>query len=167
VLEHKLLSIYLNDHLAGSATGVELARRALSNNRGTPYGEFLEWLVAQISEDRRSLLRLMERLGVRRNHAKEAIAWGLEKAGRVKPNGRLTGYSPLSRLIEIEGLWMGVNGKMSLWRALVAVADEDSRLDAIWLIELEARAEEQLRRIDSHRRTVARDALAPAARSAA
>jgi hypothetical protein len=41
VLDEKFLSIYLNDHLAGSAAGVELARRALSNNRGTPFGGFL------------------------------------------------------------------------------------------------------------------------------
>jgi hypothetical protein len=161
VLDQKHLSIYLNDHLAGSVTGVELARRALANNRGTPYEEFLEWLFAQISEDRRSLIRLVHRTGVRRNAAKEAVAWTLEKAARLKPNGRLIGYSPLSRLVEIEGLWMGVNGKLSIWRALVAVADADPRLEAIWLIELEARAEEQLRRIDEHRRHAARDALVP------
>jgi hypothetical protein len=35
VLDEKFLSIYLNDHLAGSVTGIELARRTLSSNRGT------------------------------------------------------------------------------------------------------------------------------------
>jgi hypothetical protein len=160
VLEQRYLSIYLNDHLAGSVTGIELARRTLSSNRGTRYGEFLEWLVKQIQEDRQSLIGLMERLGIRRDPLKQAGAWGLEKVGRLKPNGHLLGYSPLSRLLEIEGLWMGVNGKLSLWRALVAIADLDARLDAIWLIELEARAEEQLRRLDGHRKLAARDALA-------
>jgi hypothetical protein len=160
VLNQKFLSIYLNDHLAGSVTGIELARRTLSSNRRTQYTDFLEWLVKQIEEDRQSLIRLMERLGIRRDPLKQAGAWSLEKVGRLKLNGRLLGYSPLSRLLEIEGLWMGVNGKLSLWRALVAIADLDARLDAIWLIELEARAEEQLRRLDGHRKLAARDALA-------
>ncbi|MEA2532245.1 MAG: hypothetical protein QOJ93_56, partial [Actinomycetota bacterium] len=38
----KLLHIYLNDHLAGSAAGSELARRCRDNNRGTPLAEFLD-----------------------------------------------------------------------------------------------------------------------------
>jgi hypothetical protein len=165
VLDQKLLSIYLNDHLAGSTAGVELAKRSLSNNRGTAYGEFLEWLVEQIAEDRRSLTTVMSRLDVRSDPLKQAVGWSLEKAGRLKLNGRLTGYSPLSRLVELEGLWTGVNGKLSLWRALTVVADEDPRLDALWLIELQARADEQLRRIDKHRNAAARDAFARGQRS--
>jgi hypothetical protein len=160
VLDQKLLSIYLNDHLAGSTTGVELARRTLGSNRGTGYGEFLEWLVGQIEEDRDALRELMQTLGVRRDCVKQAAGWGLEKVGRLKLNGRLAGYSPLSRLVEVEGLWVGVEGKLSLWRSLLAVADEDSRLDRSRLRELEGRAEEQLRRLDEHRGPVARDALA-------
>jgi hypothetical protein len=161
VLDHKLLSIYLNDHLAGSEAGVELARRTLGNNRGSSYGEFLEWLVARIEEDRETLIELMRSLGVRRNYAKVAAGWGLEKAGRLKLNGRLTGYSPLSRLVELEGLWTGVNGKLSLWRALLAAVEHDSRLDRPPLLDLEGRAEEQLRRLDDHRSEVAREALTP------
>jgi hypothetical protein len=160
VLDQKFLSIYLNDHLAGSVTGVELARRTLSSNRDTRYSEFLQWLVNQIEQDRQSLIGLMERLGIRHDPLKQAAAWGLEKVGRLKLNGRLLGYSPLSRLVEIEGLWMGVNGKLSMLRALVAVADLDPRLDPIWLVELEARAEEQLRRLDEHRALASREALA-------
>ena len=37
----KLLSIYLNDHLAGATIGVELARRIRARNRGTPLGDYL------------------------------------------------------------------------------------------------------------------------------
>lgn len=160
MLDQKFLSIYLNDHLAGSVTGIELARRTLSSNRGTRYSEFLQWLVDQIEQDRQSLIGLMERLGIRRDPLKQAGAWGLEKVGRLKLNGRLLGYSPLSRLVEIEGLWMGVNGKLAMWRSLVAVADLDPRLDPIWLVELEARAEEQLRRLDEHHTLASREALA-------
>ena len=41
------LATSLNDHLAGSTTGRELAKRALSNNRGTQFETTLEWLVEQ------------------------------------------------------------------------------------------------------------------------
>jgi hypothetical protein len=159
VLDRKLLSIYLNDHLAGSTVGVELARRTLGSNSGSPYGDFLEWLVAQIEGDRAALVELMDELGVRQDHVKVVAGWGLEKAGRLKCNGRLKGYSPLSRLVELEGLWAGVEGKRSMWRVLLTVAEADSRLDRGRLQELEARAEEQLRRLDEHRSPVARDAF--------
>ena len=39
---------------------------------------------------------------------KVAGAWAGEKAGRLKLNGHLTGYSPQSRVIELEGLVVGV-----------------------------------------------------------
>jgi hypothetical protein len=159
VLDQKLLSTYLNDHLAGSTAGVELARRTLSSNKDTGYGEFLEWLVAEIQEDRQALIDLMERVGAGRDHLKVIAGWGLEKVGRIKPNGRLLSYSPLSRLVELEGLWTGVEGKLSLWRSLLAAAQDDDRLDRGALLALEARAEEQLRRLDEHRGPVARDAL--------
>jgi hypothetical protein len=160
VADQKLLSIYLNDHLAGSTVGVELARRSRASNEGPEYGALLESLTAEIEADRKSLLDLMERLDVGRDRAKEGAAWALEKAGRLKLNGRLTGYSPLSRLVELEGLWMGIEGKLSMWRALLAIAEDDERLDRLELEALATRAEEQLQRLGKHRGPVARDALA-------
>lgn len=60
-----LLGTYLNDHLAGSTTGRELARRAAANNRSSPLGEFLRELARAIDEDRDTLLSLMRTLDVR------------------------------------------------------------------------------------------------------
>jgi hypothetical protein len=51
-MNRQLLGIYLNDHLAGAMGGIELARRALRNNRGTPLAADLERLVREIDEDR-------------------------------------------------------------------------------------------------------------------
>ncbi len=114
----KLLSTYLNDHLAGSTVGVELCRRAASNNAGTELGGFLDGLAGEIEEDRDTLHKVMERLDVKKDKVKVAAGWTAEKAGRLKPNNRLLGYSPLSRLIEVEGLALGVEGKRSLWEVL-------------------------------------------------
>ncbi|MDX6603358.1 MAG: hypothetical protein QOF13_2560 [Solirubrobacterales bacterium] len=113
------LSIYLNDHLAGSALGVELARRLASSNRDSAeFGSALGQVRAEIETDKETLERLMERLQVRRGTVKPAAAWVAEKLGRLKLNGQLRGYSPLSRLVELEGLCIGITGKIELWAAL-------------------------------------------------
>ena len=64
----------------------------------------------------------MKGLGFGADRAKNAAFWAAEKLGRLKLNGQLTGSSPLSRLIEIEGLLAGINGKLSLWCALLEIA---------------------------------------------
>jgi hypothetical protein len=112
------LGIYLNDHYAASVGGVQLARRVAGSNRGTSYGDVLVALAGEIDEDREALQLIMQRLGIRPDRAKAGLAWGAEKLGRLKPNGQLTGYSPLSRLEELEILSLGVEGKLALWRAL-------------------------------------------------
>ena len=114
----KLLRIYLQDHLAGSTGGVELARRASGGAEGTTYGDPLAKLADEIEADRRALESIMEELGFGADRAKNLAFWAVEKAGRLKLNGRLTSPSPLSRLVELEGLLTGINGKLSLWRAL-------------------------------------------------
>lgn len=153
----KLLSIYLNDHLAGSTVGVELSKRARSANEGTPLGEWLVGLSREIEEDRATLERLMDRLGVRRDHLKTKGAWIAEKAGRLKLNGQLTGYSPLSRLVELESLHLGVNGKLDLWKALGrSLGPEVEGFDFDQLAE---RAERQARELEQRRLDAAAEAL--------
>src|SRR5215204_1710269 len=115
----RLLAVYLNDHLAGATGGVELARRVRDANRNDDeFGEPSARLCEEIEADREMLARLMEDLGTRRDPVKPAAAWAMEKIGRLKFNGQLTGYSPLSRQVELEGLLMGVAGKAQMWKAL-------------------------------------------------
>ena len=143
----KRLKIYLQDHFAGSVVGIELARRTAKANRGTAFGGPLTQIANEIEEDRDELKRIMGSVDVSADPIKSGIAWGTEKAGRLKLNGQLRGYSPLSRHLEIEGLISGVIGKLSLWRSLRAIAPGDPRLDAARLDGLTARAEDQLKRL--------------------
>ena len=162
-MDKKLLGIYLNDHLAGSVTGVELARRARGSNEHTELGDFLATVVNDIEDDRRSLMDIMDQLGIRKDPAKRALAWVTEKAGRLKPNGQITGYSPLSRLIELEGLTLGVTGKLALWKALRRLSDSETQLDSAVLDRLIERAEEQQGALEERRLAAAQEALgAPA-----
>jgi hypothetical protein len=156
------LSIYLSDHLAGATFGTELARRARGENEGTVFGDFLAELADEIDEDRAELEAIMEALGVGRDRVKTTLAWAGEKAGRLKLNGRILGYSPLSRVLELEGLLAGVQGKLALWRALLELAPTDPRLDAPMLRRLASRAEKQLERLSHEHRRAVREALAGA-----
>ena len=153
------LATYLNDHLGGSATGRQLAQRALQANRGNEYGVVLEDIVRQIEEDVASLEMVMDRLGVKPDRVKEAMGWTFEKFGRLKLNGQLLGYSPLSRLVELEGLMLGITGKRAMWVALSSVLGGDARLDGTDFDHLAERAREQRRTVERLRRQAAREAL--------
>lgn len=143
----KLLAIYLNDHLAAATLGVELARRVRGSNQGNPeFGSALAEICAEIESDRETLEAVMDQLGVGRSKLKPLAAVLGERMGRLKLNGRLRGYSPLSRLVEIEALQMGIAGKQRLWRAL-----EHTHADNLRDFELGAlaeRATDQLRRLE-------------------
>jgi len=139
--------------------GRELARRTAQSNRdNSEFGPFLSGLAQEIDEDRRSLLAIMGKLSVKVDRLKVAAAWGGEKLGRLKLNGRVRGYSPLSRLVELEGLMLGVQGKLALWRTL-------DRLDPNMagrpgdLAELQRRAQDQLDRLEVHRQRAVDEAL--------
>jgi hypothetical protein len=155
----KFLAIYLNDHLAGAIGGSELAKRAAQNNEGTEFGPPLEKLASDIEGDRRSLESLMERLGIKKDLLKDAAAWMAEKVGRLKLNGQLTGYSDLSRLVELEGLTLGVEGKLSLWRNLSEVLETYPGIEPGELEGLRQRAEDQRKELEELRRKAASLAL--------
>ena len=158
----KYLSVYLNDHLAGAVAGVELAKRSASSNEGNTFGTFLSELHHEIAEDRAALERIMERFDVKQDKLKTTGAFVAEKLGRLKTNAHLTSYSPLSRVVELEGLALGVTGKLALWRSLLEVADTDDRLDRDELEALAERAEAQQKALDEHRlRAVAETLTAP------
>ena len=144
----KRLAIYLNDHLAGATVGVELARRLRASNEGDPeFGPALAEICAEVEVDRETLKAVMDRLGVGRGKLKPAAAVLGERLGRVKPNGQLCGYSPLSRLDELELLQIGVAGKRRLWRALECSHADD--LPAFELDALAERAAGQLHRLEA------------------
>ncbi len=154
-----LLGIYLNDHLAAATGAQDLARRAAASNRASEYGPFLSQLAREVGEDREALLSAMDALGVRVDRLKVLIGWGAEKVGRLKLNGQLLGYSPLSRLVELEALQIGVYAKLGLWHALQDLELARLHDSGVPLPELVTRAERQLEELERHRRQAAVEAL--------
>ncbi len=156
------LETYLQDHRAGAEMGSGLARRLADENAGTEYADFLAGLAQEIEQDVETLEDIMARFGVSKAILKTAGAKVGEKLGRLKLNEQLTGYSPLSRVLELEGLRSGVQGKLGLWDSLGQIAPFDERLDADEIASLAARAERQLEGLREHHRLAAREAFAPA-----
>lgn len=149
------LAIYLNDHFAGATGGIELARRTSASNRDeTEFGAPLERLRAEIEADRATLEAVMEARGVSRDRLKPVGAWIAEKLGRLKTNGQLRGYSPLSRVLELEGLTLGVTGKLRLWTLLGE--RDDPRLEGFDFGALAERAEDQRRTVEELQSAAAR-----------
>jgi hypothetical protein len=143
------LPIYLNDHLLGATSGTELARRIAKQHAASPAGSALVRVADEIAQDRMALLRIMRDLGVPVRRYRMTAGWLLEKAGRLKSNGSLVRRAPLSDLLELEALRLGVEGKKLMWQALssldgppAAVLDEDR------LAELLRRAQGQIETIE-------------------
>lgn len=144
-----MLAIYLNDHLLGSTAGLELARRARKANEGTGLGDLLTRLEAEIDEDRETLRQVMAAVDAGEDKAKVVAGWTAEKLGRLKLNGKLLGHSPLSTVVELEGLSLGIQGKAALWKMLGAIGDPrlaDFDFEALW-----RRAEGQSAELEPHR----------------
>jgi hypothetical protein len=153
----ELLKTYLQDHHAGATAGLELARRTAGANEEHEFGPELSRIAEEIAEDRATLEQVMERLEVKPSKLKDAGGWTAEKLGRLKPNNRLLGYSPLSRVLELEGLVIGVTGKQALWEALQTALGET--LDGISFPQLSERAADQRSRLETLRRSAAAEAF--------
>jgi hypothetical protein len=154
----RLLATYLNDHLALSTVELELVGRARGSNDGSELGDFLARLAAELEADRKALEDVMEAVGAGKDRLKLGGAWAGEKVGRLKLNGRWRGYSPLSRVVELEGLQMVGASKASLWRMLRELLDP--RLSPFDFDALIVRAERQHDELEQRRLEAGRIALA-------
>jgi hypothetical protein len=148
---YELLGVYLNDHLAGSAAGIELATKLRDNHQGTEFGDVMAALHRDISQDRDALEELMRHLEVERHPVKEAAGWALEKLSRLRLNPALTGSADLTRLLETEALSLGIEGKLLMWLALKEAAAGDRRLAGTDFDRLIERARGQRRTLEPHR----------------
>jgi len=160
----RFLAIYLNDHLAGATLGVELARRLRSSNEGDPeFGQPLARIRSEIEADHETLVRLMGHLKINPDPVKPVLAKAAERLGRLKLNGRLRGYSPLSRVLELELLSGLVGGKMQLWNALEQSFGQS--LDGFDFHDLAVRADRQGQRLEDLHLAAAQRTLAAATSS--
>jgi NAD(P)-dependent dehydrogenase (short-subunit alcohol dehydrogenase family) len=158
---NKHLSVYLNDHVAGAAAGLEL----LVELRKLPGLE--DWatrLHADIAEDRRELKGLMQRLGVTASPPRQTAAWLTEKVGALKTRLDDRGDGALHQLEVLEALAIGIDGKRALWHALQAASIVQTGLQGVDYTRLIGRADEQRERVEARRLQAATRAFGRAER---
>jgi len=158
----KPLDVYLNDHLGGAMFGSHLAKQIRDQSGGTPLGEVMQTLTADIEEDRQALLDLMDQLGTSRNPVKQVSGWVAEKASRVKFSGAGSGEPDHGTFMALETLRLGVAGKRCLWLALEQVRDKHPALATLDFTRLIERAAAQEQTLERERMAAGAVALASA-----
>jgi hypothetical protein len=153
----KSLTIYLNDHLAGSVAAIELLDHLVELYRGTERERLFSSLRSAVEEDRRVLQSVLEEVGGKESRVRKAAAWLTEKLGQAK--FRLDDPGDLRVLETLETLGLGIQGKLALWRALATAAGRVPQLRALDLASLQRRAVEQYDRVEAERLEAARLAL--------
>ena len=145
----KKLDSYLNDHLAGSVSALELIAHWAHLHKDKPLGVFFSQLDTEIRADQKVLRNLMHGLGVEESSLRQAGAWAAEKVGRVRLMIAGGEKGSLGLVLTLEGLIMGIVGKKLLWRSLAAA--NLAELNGYDFRELERRAEQQIDRIEAER----------------
>ena len=158
----KNLDSYLNDHLAGSISALELIAHWAGAHKGDPLGSFFVETESEIKADQETLRDVMRTLGVEESKMRKAGAWAAEKLGRARLI--IAGDEPgsLGLVLTLEGLIMGITGKKLLWIALAAA--KLPPLNTYNFERLQRRAEKQIERIEAERISAVCQAFAGATR---
>ena len=153
----KDLDSYLNDHLAGSISALELIAHWAEVHKGEPLGSFFVATEREIKEDQDTLRNVMRSVGVEESKLRQAGAWAAEKIGRARL--MMAGDEPgsLGLVLTLEGLIMGITGKKMMWRALAAANLSNA---SNWDFgELQRRADQQIEHTEIERMRAARRAF--------
>ena len=154
----KDLDSYLNDHLAGSISALELIAHWVKVHKGEPLGSFFAETEREIKADQDTLRDVMRTLGVEESKMRQAGAWAAEKVGRARLMIAGDEQGSLGLVLTLEGLIMGVTGKKLLWVALAAA--NLPALNSYNFGQLQGRAEQQVERIEAERISAVRQAFA-------
>ena len=156
------LTNYLKDHFAGSVAAIELINHLISSHRGKTHEQFFIRLRDEVVEDQEVLRGLLHGLGTEGGALRNTTAFLSEKLARIKlllenPTG-----GQLARLEKLETLALGIEGKRTLWCALLAVSEEIPALREVDFARLGQRADDQRKRVEARRIEAAREAFVPA-----
>ena len=153
------LGVYLNDHLAGSETVINLLKHLQQTKAGEDVERFLVELRGDVIADRLTLEAVMDRAQVGKHLHRTATAWLVEKISRLKLRLDDPGHGGLYLLEALELVEVGIEGKRGLWRALAAAAKHAPELQGVNYDHLMQRAEDQHDRVESVRVEAAKAAL--------
>ena len=156
-MKRKQITVYLNDHLAGSVAALELIEHLIKRYSGQPLESFLVDLYQNIKADQDTLRKLLGNAEQKEGFFRKIAAWIAEKL--VRPKFKIAGeeVGGLGLVQALETLVLGIHGKQLLWRAL-ATSDWPGVND-VDLVRLEQRAIYQEKRVEEKRLAAAREAF--------
>lgn len=150
------LHTYLNDHLAGSVSAIELLDNLIEQHPADRFEEILRGVRNDVHDDQETLRDLMRKMGADESGIRKAGAWLAEKLSRVKIGNAEDSAGLLQAL---EGLALGITGKELLWRSLNEVAPNFPGLQGTDFSDLEKRAQDQFERVETLRMQTVREAF--------
>jgi hypothetical protein len=148
--------VYLNDHLAGSNSALELLD-TLGDEPGL--GDWAAHLRDEVSADRRELEKLMDALHIPRGAMRQAAGWLGGRLAELKTRLDDRKGGALHRLELLEALGLGIDGKKALWTALESVSEKQPELRGPDYRHLVQRAVEQRQEVEIRRLAAAADAF--------
>jgi len=159
----KNLASYLNDHLSGSVSALELIDHWAEAHQSEPLGSFFREIEREIRTDQETLRAIMRTLGIEESKVGKVTAWVAEKVGRARLI--VAGDAPdgLGLVLTLEGLIMGVTGKKMLWETMASA--KLPRLGSYNFEQLQRRADQQIERIEAERISATHQAFEGASRS--
>lgn len=155
------LTTYLNDHLAGSVAALEMLDDMIQSQEGRPLATFLEDLRNDIQSDQAELKGLMKRLEMEQSTLRKAGAWMVEKLSRTKLHRSDEGEPDLALFQSLEALALGITGKLLLWRTLAGAVMKSRQFEGMDFARLEARAADQIERVEAQRLETGRHIFGP------
>ena len=153
------LNTYLNDHLAGSVTALEMIEHLAETCTDSQLQRFFTDLHTEITADQQVLQDLLKALELHEGAIRKAGAWVIEKIGRAKLGFDQDEGGGVEFLQALEALLLGITGKQLLWRSLAAASDELPQLRGPNYAELETRATTQRELVEAKRLLAARAAF--------
>ena len=155
----KQLELHLRDHYAGAVGAMELIEHSAESHQGTAWGTFFTELQREVSTDGEQLHNLMEALGFDDSSVRNAGAWLAEKLGRAKVGFSGGETSELRLLQTLDSLFLGITGKLLLWRTLRSIRGSLPELQKTDFDLLEKRAIDQLDKLEEKRVLAAQESL--------
>lgn len=160
---HDHLAAYLNEHLLASEGGLKAFDAAARTWAGTRHEQTLHALADEIARDRKDLALLIERLGYRPAGWKRLLTLAFRAGGSANPVNFLRMRGGSMAQLELDVLTGMVRAKVSMWDALLTLAEHDPRLDVRMLEALRRRAEQQITELQNVAKATVRDRFLPGA----
>lgn len=161
-MSKKHVTTYLSDHLAGAVSAIALMEHLETVYANTDVARLIAGVRADVEADRQKLQALATTLDVSESAPRKAAGWLGEQMAELKLRLDDSVNGPLYLLEALDGLAMGIDGKLALWHGLAAASADTPSLRGPDYDHLAQRAQEQRQRIEPARLDAARKVFDPA-----